>query len=146
MKIANIEIPELTIAALKGMFPECDPGELPMGDRVLIQLRTVRTKTAGGIALPATTQEIEQFDTTLGRVLVLGPLAYRNRQTMEPWPEGIWAKPGDFVRCPRYSGHRWKVPLDWNERGGDSACFMICKDHELSTWISPEYAEKVREL
>ena len=45
----------------------------------------------------------------------IGPLAYKNRNTMESWPEGNWCKIGDFVRTPKYGGDRWTVKFNDEE-------------------------------
>jgi hypothetical protein len=49
-------------------------------------------------------------------VISLGPLAFHHRETLNPWKEGGWVAPGDFVRISKYNGYRftvkWKDP-DW---------------------------------
>ena len=36
---------------MKEAFPDVDPGIQPFGSRVLVQIRTAKTKTSGGIIL-----------------------------------------------------------------------------------------------
>ena len=43
----------------------------------------------------------------IGRVVEIGPLAFKNRETMESWPEGSWASVGDYVRVPK-----WGISVD----------------------------------
>jgi len=62
-------------------------------------------------------------------VVTLGPLAFKNRNTMESWPEGNWCKPGDFVRVPKYGGDRWKVPH--GKDGEEEALFVIFNDLDI---------------
>ena len=95
-------------------FPPCDPGVEPFGSRLLVQIRTPKRKTAGGIVLVTggDAQETEFWSSQVALVRSVGPLAFRNRTTMEPWPEGSWCQTGDFVRVPKFGGDRWTVKID----------------------------------
>jgi co-chaperonin GroES (HSP10) len=66
----------------------------------------------------------------VAKVIALGPLAFKKRDTLEPWPEGSWVQVGDFVRLPKWGGDRWEVPFgDPNE--GETALFSVFNDHEV---------------
>lgn len=108
-------------------FPEADPGIQPFGSRVLVQIRNPKQRTASGIFLDTGTQETEKWNTAVGKVISVGALAFKNRNTMEPWPEGSWCSPGDFVRVPKYGGDRWEIDL------GDSgkALYVIFNDLDI---------------
>ena len=93
------------------MFPKIDPEFRPFGHRVIIQIRRVVAKTSSGIILATETKQNEAYNNTVGLLVDAGPLAFKNRTTGEPWPEGVWAKPGDFVKVPRYGGDRWSVDM-----------------------------------
>ena len=108
-------------------FPPIDPGVQPLGSRVLLQIRSVKQKTAGGILLVEETSSAEKWNTQVAKVIAVGPLAFRDRKTMEPWLEGAWANPGDFVRCPKYGGDRWEVQM----KNGESALFVIFNDLDI---------------
>lgn len=108
-------------------FPVCDPGVQPFGSRVLVQIRTPKKTTAGGIILVGETREIEYANTQVAKVITVGSLAFKNRNTMESWPEGSWCAPGDFVRVPRYGGDRWTVKTP----DGDEAVLVIFNDLDL---------------
>ncbi len=110
-------------------FPKCDPGIRPTGSRVLVQIRSPKTRTRGGIILAADTTETEKWNQQVGRVVAAGPVAFRNRNTLDPWPEGDWVKPGDFVRVPKYGGDRWERALD--AEGREQALFVIFNDLEI---------------
>lgn len=109
-------------------FPDIDPGIVPFGSKVLVQIRTAKTKSEGGIALVQETREAVQWNQQTGVVRAIGPLAFKNRQTQEGWPEGAWAKPGDFVRVPKYGGDKWERPIPGTE---DNALFVIFNDLDL---------------
>ncbi len=109
-------------------FPPCDPGVMPFGSRVLIQIRTPKQKTKGGIILTSETRETDAWNTQVAKVIAVGELAFKNRTTMEHWPEGSWCKPGDFVRVPKYGGDRWTVKT---ADGKDEALLVIFNDLDL---------------
>jgi co-chaperonin GroES (HSP10) len=108
-------------------FPACDPGVQPFGSRVLVQIRTPKKKTAGGIILTDSDRETEIYNTQVAKVIGMGSLAFKNRNTMETWPEGSWCEVGDFVRVPRYGGDRWSVKT----ATGEDAIVVIFNDLDL---------------
>jgi co-chaperonin GroES (HSP10) len=109
-------------------FPPCEPGIHPFGSRVLVQIRTPKAKTKGGIILTSETRETDAWNTQIAKVVLVGELAFKNRTTMDPWPEGSWCKPGDFVRVPKYGGDRWTVKTT---DGEDEALLVIFNDLDL---------------
>jgi co-chaperonin GroES (HSP10) len=116
---------------LEEAFPIVDALMEPVGARVLIQLRAVKEKaTASGIVLVEETRETEKWNTMIGKVIAIGPLAFKKRDSMESWPEGAWAKVGDFVRVPKWGGDRWEVDYEQNGSTG-KALFTFFNDHEL---------------
>ena len=93
-------------------FPDVSPGQAPFGGRVVVQLRRIkRTATGSRIILVAETKETEKWNTQVAKVVATGPLAFRNRESMQPWPEGVWCQVGDFVRVPKWGGDRWEVAI-----------------------------------
>ena len=116
---------------LEEAFPLGDPLMAPYGARVLVQLRAVKEKvTAAGIFIPEEVKETEKWNTMIGKVIAIGPLAFKKRDTMEPWPEGSWAAKGDFVRVPKWGGDRWEIDFEHNGAKG-KALFTFFNDHEL---------------
>lgn len=113
--------------ALAEAFPAVDAGVQPFGSRVLVQIRTPRKVTKGGIILSSETQDTEKWNTQVAKVISVGPLAFKNRNTQEAWPEGEWCKMGDFVRVPKYGGDRWEVPITRD----NSAMFVIFNDLDI---------------
>ena len=107
-------------------FPEVKPGQRPYGGRVVIQLRRIK-KTAGRIIIVDETKENEKWNNMIGKVVAIGPLAFKNRDTMQPWAEGSWAEVGDYVRVPRWTGDRWEVKIDKDT----NVEFMLMNDHEV---------------
>lgn len=118
-------------AALKEAFPEVDPGALPVGGRILVQWRqTKKTVTSSGIVLVEETKETEKWNNQVAKVIAVGPLAFKKRDTLEPWPEGNWVQVGDYVRMPKWGGDRWEVPFGHPDEG-ETALFSVFNDHEV---------------
>lgn len=113
---------------LASAFPEVDPGVAPLGARVLVQLKTVGKKTQSGIIMVEETKDTEKYNTQVGKIIAIGPIAFRNRETGNRWPEGVWAGTGDYVRVPRWGGDRWSVPVEGSD---EPANFVIFNDYEM---------------
>lgn len=115
--------------AMAEAFPAVDAGIQPFGSRVLIQIRTPKKKSAGGIILDIHgSNETEKWNTQIGKVIALGPLAFKNRNDMQTWPEGEWCKAGEYVRVAKYGGDRWEVKIPGTE---ESAMFVIFNDLDI---------------
>lgn len=128
---------------LEEAFPDVNPGVQPLGTRVLVQLRTVRQKTASGIILSEDTKQFNKVTTQLGKVIATGPIAFRNRENGNLWPEGVWACPGDFIRLPKYGGDRFERKIPGTE---DTALFCLFQDHEIIAKVMPEAFEELDEI
>jgi len=116
-------------ADLRDAFPAVDPEATPLGARILVQLRRSKSKTTkAGIILVEETRETEKWNNMVAKVIAIGPLAFRQRDTMAPWPEGSWCEIGDFLRVPKWGGDRWEVSIAGEE---EPALFMILNDHEI---------------
>lgn len=118
-------------AELAWAFPSVNPGAKPLGARILVQLRrTKKRATSAGIILVEETKETEKWNNMVAKVIEIGPLAFKKRDTMEPWPEGSWCEVGDYLRVPKWGGDRWEVPVP-GEPDEDAALFMVLNDHEV---------------
>lgn len=129
----------MTVAAMKSpptfayngldeAFPTVDPGLKPFGSRVLVQIRTPKTRSAGGIILHQETRDTEIWNTQVAKVIAVGPGAFRNRDTLQLWPEGEWCVPGKFVRVAKYGGDRWEVQVPGKQ---ERAMFCLFNDLDL---------------
>ena len=125
--------PEVANAAeIAWAFPSVEPGAKPLGGRILVQLRRTKKKaTSAGIILVEETKETEKWNNMVAKVIEIGPLAFKHRETMLPWPEGSWCEPGDFIRVPKWGGDRWEVKVPGEDDLEDPALFMILNDHEI---------------
>lgn len=122
----------LDSAEIAWAFPSVDPGAKPLGGRILVQLRRTKKKTTGsGIILVEETKEAEKWNNMVAKVVEVGPLAFKNRDTMQGWPEGSWCVAGDYIRVPKWGGDRWEVKVPEEDQSEDPALFMILNDHEI---------------
>jgi len=125
-------------ADLQDAFPVVDPGAVPLGARVLVQMRLPKKRmTSSGIILAAETVDTEKAQNPVGKVVAIGPLAFKKRDTMEPWPEGSWVEVGDFVRVPRWTGDRWEIQVSKD----DVVQFMLMNDHEVIAKLTSDPLE-----
>jgi co-chaperonin GroES (HSP10) len=119
-------------AELAWAFPSVDPGAKPLGGRILVQLRRTKKKaTSAGIILVEETKETEKWQNMVARVVEIGPLAFKHRDTMQAWPEGSWCAVGDYIRVPKWGGDRWEVKVPGDDDYEDPALFMVLNDHEV---------------
>jgi len=119
-------------AEMKWAFPAVDPGAAPLGGRILVQLRRTKKKsTNSGIILVEETRQTEKWNGQIAKVVAIGPLAFKHRDTMQSWPEGSWCEVGDFIRVPKWGGDRWEVKIPDESDLEDPALFMILNDHEV---------------
>ena len=132
-RFPSIIIPEpisdkLTDQDIADMFPDVRPNIRPFGSRVLVQIRRPRSHSRGGIEFLDSTKQTELDNTCVAKVLSIGPLAYKNRNTMEPWAEGQWCAPGAFVYVPKYGGVRWEKDAPETKGYHDKVQFAIFDD------------------
>jgi co-chaperonin GroES (HSP10) len=88
-------------------------------------------KTAGGILLPDTSKDNEEYLTAHGTVCAMGDLAYRDRDTGERWKSGVLPQIGDRVTYGKYAGQKIVVK---------GVKFLLLNDDELTS-ILPDGVE-----
>jgi co-chaperonin GroES (HSP10) len=124
-------------------FPVVDHGVEVAGDRVLVQLRRIKSASKGGIILVDETTQTLKFNETVAKVVQIGPLAYRNLDAeLSPWPEGPWCKEGDLVRTIKYGGDRFVV--DAGDEGSPVVFITLQAREIISRIKSFEYAQKMK--
>lgn len=116
-------------------FPNVEPGANPVGAQILVQLRTVKSKV-GMIYLPDETKDFNNGNTQIGRVVKMGQIAFRNRETGELWTEGAWAQVGDIVVMPRWGGFRFEVPIPDTD---DKAIFCVYDDVNVKLIVNSNF-------
>lgn len=106
---------EMGYDSIEDAFPDIDSGHEPLGSRVIVQIRRAKQQTKSGLYIPEEARKTEASNTQVAKVVAVGVLAYRNRNTMEMWPEGAWCAVGEFVRVPKYGGDRWTIEYEEDE-------------------------------
>lgn len=139
--------------SLEEAFPEADPTLIPFGSDVLVQIRTPKRRTKGGLYLPEESRDTDLWNMQVAKVVGFGPAAFRNRETLKPWPECVvryswwewgllvplwrtiaglgprfkpWCEAGQYVRVPKYGGDRWWSDVPDSEDG--KALFVLFDD------------------
>lgn len=87
-------------------FPDVPIPMMPFGERVLIQMRNP-PQQKNSIILTDYSKDREKDIAQIGKVIAIGPAAFRQRDTGVLWHEQEWFKVGDIVCVPRYGGDRW---------------------------------------
>jgi co-chaperonin GroES (HSP10) len=82
--------------------PDPDPLPTVVGWKLLIRPVAIKTKTKGGILLPEQYVADVQYLTTVGRVLAMGPQAYKHSDFEAPW-----CKIGDTVCYGKFAGTKF---------------------------------------
>jgi co-chaperonin GroES (HSP10) len=121
-------------------FPDIDPGVRVCGYSVLCQLRSANRISRGGIIFTDNEKDAEKYRMQAGLVRAMGPSAFKRRDNLEPWPEGNWCMPGDFVRLPMYGGDRFLVPHQVKDQItsstiNDDVMFVFYKDTDIVATI-----------
>ena len=122
----------------KEHFPEIDSGATPCGNQIIVQLRTMKKKSSGGIILAEETKDFNKHNTQVGRLVKVGHIAFKNRDTGEDWKEGAWAQLGDLVVMPRYGGFRYELPIPNTD---DTAIFCVYADYEVKMVIESHFEQ-----
>lgn len=105
--------------SLAEAFPDVDPGMKPLGNLGVFMIRRPKIMSAGGIIIENDSSDnaraVEYYNTQVAKVISLGQTAFKSVRNVDgeekilDWPEGVWFKPGDFVRVPKYGGDRFSV-------------------------------------
>ena len=76
--------------------------ELPVY-HILIRPISIKAETKGGILLPDAVKEDISYLTTVGRVLKIGDLAYKD---LDKFPNGAWCNVNDYICYGKHSGQK----------------------------------------
>ena len=84
---------------------KADPEVLPSlpGYHILVRPVSVKSKTKGGLLLPDSVKDDVAYLTTVGKVLSIGDLAYKDE---DKFPNGKWCDVGDYVCYARHAGQK----------------------------------------
>ena len=102
----------------------------PKGWKLLIEKIQPKQEKAGGILLPDQSIEAESYMQICGKVTAIGPMAWCDRDTGEPWTGGPWAEVGDWVIIPKFT--QFKLEVDGTEYR------FINDDEIIATTDEPE--------
>ena len=82
-----------------------DPEVLPHlpGYHILVRPVSIKSKTKGGLLLPDSVKDDVAYLTTVGKVLAIGDLSYKDK---DKFPNGKWCDVGDYVCYARHAGQK----------------------------------------
>ena len=103
----------------------------PLNWKVLVQPHQVKMKTKGGLYLASQSKDNEEYMTAHGRVLALGDLAYKDRDTGQSWRMTTVPKEGDRVTYGKYAGQKVTI---------NGVRLLLLNDDEITS-ILPESVE-----
>lgn len=112
---------EFGFQSLEDAFPTVDHGHEPCLSNYLVQIRRAKTTTKGGLYLPEEARKSEAANTTVGKVVAIGPICFKDASSGKPWFEGPSFKLGEYLRIPRYGGFRFSVK--WKDEEIDFVLF-----------------------
>lgn len=93
-------------------FPSGPVHFTPINCQVLLQDRSGRSKTKGGILLTDTQQDYDSRVEFIAKVIAIGPLVFWHELSGEYLPGAPWFKPGNFVLVPKHSSTRYRHDRD----------------------------------
>lgn len=106
----------------------------PSGWRILVKVSDLQEKSAGGIFIPEQAKHNERNLSSLGTIVLLGPLAYTRPDLGMEEP---WCKEGDTVIFGRYAGSR--ISLDEQE-------YRLMNDEEVLAVIPESIKTRVKRV
>lgn len=118
-------------------FPEVPIGATPVGNKILVQLRTVKEKSSGGIVLVNDTKDFNNGNTRIAIIRAVGQIAFKNRESGIEWGEGAWAKVGDIVIIPAFGGFRFDVEIPGTK---DKAIFATMNDYTIEMVVRGNFS------
>lgn len=115
---------------IEAAFPAVNCPVTPLGNRILVQIRLPKTKTASGLLLGNdTTEDIYRNEQT-AKVLKIGAGAFTFPSSGEKWPSGAWFSEGAYVRVPLHGGdNHWICVGEGNDK--HLILFKTFKDYEI---------------
>lgn len=104
-----------------------DSGIVPIDKRVLVAPDPVEQVTAGGIIIPESAKEKEEYAQTLATIVAVGETAWGEAiaEASRYGLEFVAPAPGDRVIIGKYAGMRLKGPKD----GGD---YRMINDEDVT--------------
>jgi len=125
-------------AYIDAHFPVVRHGCKPNGANVFVQLRMV-PKKSGMIELPQQTRDFNEQQTCLGLVLAIGPSAFKDRDSGQPWHEGPWYAVGDLVMVKRHQGRRFATPVPGTD--GERVVIAVINEYDVDSTVDADFED-----
>ena len=125
-------------------FPEVDCGREPCGNKITVQLQMVKKKV-GSIILASDTQDFNKNATVVCRIVKVGQIAYKDRNSGDTWKEGAWANVGDIVLMPRWGGFN-RVELPIGDGSENTVIFATYNDYDVVDKVTGQFEQYTKLL
>ena len=106
----------------------------PRGFKLLIEKPKPKEKTDGGILLPDQAIEAENYLSICAKLVKIGPMAWKDRETGKWWNGGPWANVGDWLIIPKFTQFRMEI---------DDKEYRFINDDEVIAVVSDPTVIKV---
>lgn len=100
----------------------------PTGYRLLVEPVQVKQETAGGIALPEQAVKAQEYLRYIGKVVAMGPEAYKHQKF-----DGAWCEVGDWIAYGQYAGQELMI----RSEDGPKKLRLI-NDDEVLARVNPD--------
>jgi co-chaperonin GroES (HSP10) len=124
------ELEEKQQKDIEAAFPAVVCPVKPLGNRILVQIRLPKTKTASGLILTSDTAEDTYRNEQTAKVLKIGAGAFTFPSTGEKWPSGAWCEVGEYVRVPLHGGDNHWISIGDGDKK-QLILFKTFKDYEI---------------
>ena len=116
-------------------FPSISCPLKPLGNRVLVQIRKPKNKTASGLYLTSDTKDDNYRQEQTAKVVSLGSGCFKFPTTGDIWPSGEWYNVGDYVRVPLHGGDNHWISYKDSDGKEELLLFKTFKDFEIISLI-----------
>lgn len=120
---------------LQEYFPDVSIDIEPVADLVCFQVKMPKRRV-GSIIVSAEGQEFDRWNTMIAKVIKVGPVAFKDADTLKEWPEGPWAEVGDYVVIPKYGAVKFGKSFKDKHGNLDKCLFAFLRAKDIRAKIT----------
>lgn len=117
-------------------FPETKLDTAPAGTQITLQM-PVMPERIRGLLIPEDTAETIEWQASFGKVIAVAPMAFKNPNNGQEWPDGPMCKVGDVIRYRQNTGQKWR------SAGNKRVRFLQIPDVSVLGIVDPEMVSDV---
>ena len=120
-----LPLPKAEVEVTDEMLPD------PVGYRILLEMRQPRIKTEGGLWIPQSGIEAQDYMQFVGKVRKVGPMAFK-RARFESDKFDAWCKPGDWITVGQHAGQHMEIMgVKFRFVNDESVLGVVRGDHNI---------------